>query len=132
MELLHKDLTDRILKAFYEVYNELGWGFLERVYQNALFLELTKSGFFVETQKRIRVHYKEREVGEYYADMVVDEMVILELKAAECLIPEFECQLTNYLRATSIEVGLLLNFGPKPAFCRKVFTNDRKKLTERG
>ncbi|OLY90757.1 GxxExxY protein [Cnuella takakiae] len=128
MELLHKDLTDSILKVYFDVYNELGYGFLERVYQNALYMELKERGFFVEAQKQIRVFYKSREVGEYYADLVVNETVILELKAAEVVVPEFEYQLVNYLRATPVEVGLLLNFGPKPAFKRKVFTNDRKKL----
>ena len=125
MELLYKDLTDRILGAFFEVYNELGFGFLERVYQNALFLELQGRGMKVEAQKQIRVKYKGVEVGEYYADMVVNGLVILELKAAEVLIPEFEHQLVNYLRGTDIEVGLLLNFGKKPQFKRWVVSNLR-------
>ena len=130
MELLHKDLTEAILKTFYDVYNVLGYGFLERVYQNSLYLELNKRGFKVEAQKRIKVFYLETEVGEYFADLVVNDAVILELKAAEGIVPEFESQLINYLRGTEMEVGLLLNFGPKPEFRRKVFENSRKNLTK--
>jgi len=126
MELLHKELTEEILNAFYAVYNELGYGFLEKVYQNSLYIELKSRGFKVEAQKQIRVNYKGFEVGEYYADIVVDDLVILELKAAECLVKEFEAQLINYLRGTNIEVGLLLNFGKKPEFIRKVYENRRK------
>ena len=126
MDLLHKELTDQILKAYYDVYNELGYGFLEKVYQNSLYLELTSRGFHVEAQKQIKVYYKRMEVGEYYADLMVNNLVILELKAAETIVQEFEWQLLNYLRATQIEVGLLLNFGKKPEFRRKVFGNDRK------
>ena len=121
MELLHKELTDRILQVFYDVYNELGYGFLERVYQNSLFLELISRGFKVNAQKQIKVHYKGVEVGEYYADLLVDDLVILELKATEYVVQEFEWQLINYFKATDIEVGLLLNFGVKPKFRRKVF-----------
>ena len=128
MELLHKDLTDKILRTFFDVYNELGFGFLEKVYQNSLILELKSRGFHVEAQKQIKVNFKGFEVGEYYADLVVDEMIILELKATEFIVPEFESQLINYLRGTDKEVGLLLNFGIKPEFKRKVFENSRKKL----
>ena len=128
MELLHKELTDRILQVFYDVYNELGYGFLEKVYQNSLFLELISRGFKVNAQKQIKVHYKGVEVGEYYADLLVDDLVILELKATEYVVQEFEWQLINYFKATDIEVGLLLNFGVKPKFRRKVFENNRKKI----
>ena len=130
MELLHKSLTDQILKTFYDVYNELGFGFLEKVYQNALYLELKSRGFQVEAQKKITVYYKNETVGEYYADLVVSNLIILELKATETIVKEFEYQLINYLRATNIEVGLLLNFGTKPEFRRKVFGNDRKNTNE--
>ena len=126
MALLHKELTDKILSAFYDVYNELGYGFLERVYHNSLFFELKARGFNVEAQKQIKVYYKGVEVGDYYADLVVDDLVILELKAAECLIVQFEWQLINYLKGTDKEVGLLLNFGKKPEFIRKVYENRRK------
>ncbi len=126
MALLHKKLTDQIIKIYFSVYNELGYGFLEKVYQNAMFLELKNRRFYVEAQKQIKVFYKSHNVGEYYADLIVNDSVILELKAAECLVKDFEYQLINYLRATEIEVGLLLNFGPKPEFRRKVFSNDRE------
>ena len=128
MKLLHEELTNSIIKTFYDVYNELGFGFLEKVYQNALFIELRSRGFKVEAQKQIKVNYKTFEVGEYYADIIVNDLVILELKAAECLVKEFEAQLINYLRGTNIEVGLLLNFGKKPEFIRKVYENKRKIL----
>jgi len=124
----YNDRTEQIIKAFYDVYNELGFGFLEKVYQNALYLELKSRGFTVVPQKQIKVHFKGYEVGEYYPDLIVDDMVIVELKAAEGIVEAFENQLINYLRATNIEVGLLLNFGKKPEFRRKLFDNDRKKL----
>ena len=128
MELLHKELTDKILQAFYDVYNELGYGFLEKVYQNSLYLELISRGFKVSAQKQIKVYYKGVEVGEYYADMLVNDLVILEQKAADYIVQDFEWQLINYLRGTEIEVGLVLNFGIKPDFRRKVFENERKNL----
>ncbi|MQP52281.1 MULTISPECIES: GxxExxY protein [unclassified Flavobacterium] len=124
--ILHKELTGSILKLFYEVYNELGYGFLEKVYQNALYTELKNNGFEVESQKQIKVYYKNVEVGEYYADLIVNDKVILELKATEVITEAHEFQLLNYLKSTNIEVGLLLNFGKKPEFCRKVFQNYRK------
>ena len=130
MDLLHQELTERIIKVFYDVYNELGYGFLEKVYQNSLYIELKANGFHVEAQKQINVHYKGNHVGEYYADLIVDNVVILELKAADCMVKEFEWQLLNYLRGTDIQVGLLLNFGKKPEFIRKVYENSRKKLKE--
>lgn len=123
----HKEITEQIIKLFYQVYNELGFGFLEKVYQNALFIELVANGFEVEPQKQIKVHYKGRQIGEYYADIIVNGLVILELKATESLVEEHELQLINYLKATNIEVGLLFNFGTKPEFRRKAFSNDRKK-----
>ncbi|MFY7912043.1 MAG: GxxExxY protein [Emticicia sp.] len=128
MELLNKELTEAIIKAFYDVYNELGFGFLEKVYQNSLYLELKARGFEVEAQKQIKVHFKGFEVGEYYADLLVNNTIILELKATEAIVPEFEHQLINYLRGTDKEVGLLLNFGLKPEFRCKIFENSRKKL----
>jgi GxxExxY protein len=117
--ILHRDLTQSILKHFFDVYNELGYGFLERVYQNALYYELKANGFQVEAQKRIKVYYKEIEVGDYFADIIVNDLVILELKAQDYLIETNEFQLINYLKSTSCEVGLLLNFGKKPEFIRK-------------
>jgi GxxExxY protein len=126
MHLLHNELTSLILKTFYEVYNELGYGFLEKVYQNALLIELKNNGLEVTSNQKIKVYYKGGNVGDYYADIIVNNTVILELKAAECIVEAFENQLLNYLRGTDCEVGLLLNFGKKPEFRRKVFENKRK------
>ena len=126
MEYLLKDKTEKIIKCFYETYNVLGYGFLEKVYENALLKELVASGFKCESQKKISVSYKGDKVGEYYADILVDNEIILELKATESLCEEHEYQLINYLKATNIELGLLLNFGKRPEIRRKIFTNDRK------
>jgi GxxExxY protein len=124
--LLHADITAVILKAFYHVYNTLGYGFLDKVYENALKITLRKWGLSVSQQQAIKVYFEREEVGEYFADLIVDEKVILELKAAESICSGHESQLVNYLKATDIEVGLLLNFGPKPEFRRKIFRNERK------
>lgn len=122
----HSDLTQLILRAFFKVYNTLGYGFLEKVYENAMHLEITKLGLSCTTQQPIDVYYDTQKVGIYYADLVVNNCVIVELKAASGLAPEHEAQLTNYLKATDIEVGLLLNFGREPQYKRKVFANNRK------
>lgn len=124
--LLHKELTDEILNAFYEVYNELGYGFLEKVYQNALFFELKNRGLQVIPQRRCPVYYKGKEVGEYFCDMIINDLVILELKACEFILEEHELQLQNYLKASTIEIGFVLNFGKTPEFSRKVFSNKIK------
>ncbi len=124
---LHSALTETIIGCFYNVYNKLGYGFLEKVYENAMLIELTEAGLSVSSQVPIQVHYKEKNVGNYYADLFVDNKVIIELKAGDgVIIEEHELQLINYLRATDIEVGLLLFFGKKPQFKRKLFTNDLK------
>ncbi|NLI23548.1 MAG: GxxExxY protein [Bacteroidales bacterium] len=125
-ELLHKELTNKIINCFYTVYNTLGFGFLEKVYENAMMIELIKNGINAEKQKPIKVYYSDEIVGEYFADIIVEDTIIIELKAAEFLIEEHELQLINYLKATDKEIGLLLNFGKKPEFKRKIFTNDRK------
>jgi GxxExxY protein len=124
--MLHEEITSQIIKAFYKVNNVLGFGFLEKVYENAMILELTNMGLKVERQKNILVYYENSVVGNYFADLLVNNLVIIELKAAESLCEEHEAQLINYLKATNIEVGLLLNFGKKAEFRRKIFTNDRK------
>ena len=126
MDLKHKELTDGILKTFYEVYNELGYGFLEKVYQNSMYIELKNKGYKVEAQNKIKVCYKGTEVGEFYADLIVENLIILELKAVDYIVKDFENQILNYLRSTDCEVGLLLNFGKKPKFRRKIFENNRK------
>lgn len=122
-QFIHSDLTEKIIKAFYKVYNTLGYGFLEKVYENALYIELTEMGLLVEKQKSITVYYEEEEVGLYFADIIVEDRVIIELKIADTLSKEHEFQLLNYLKATEIEVGLLLNFGKKPELKRKIFSN---------
>lgn len=127
-EYLHKELTSEIINRFYIVYNKLGYGFLEKVYERALKFELEKAGLLVEHQKPISVYYETELVGDYFADLIVENKVIIELKTANIICEDHEFQLINYLKATEIEVGLLLNFGKKPEFKRKVFSNDRKKL----
>lgn len=127
MDYLHSEITGEILNAFYDVYNELGYGFLERVYKNAMYKELRQRGFNCSTERSIPVYYKGELVGDYFADIIIENKIIIELKAVKQILPEHEAQLTNYLRATDAEVGLLLNFGPTPQKRRIVFTNDRKK-----
>ena len=124
--MIQQELSHRIINCFYEVYNTLGYGFLEKVYENALYFELINNGMPCRRQVPIKVLYKDFPVGDYYADIVVEDKIILELKAASALSTEHECQLINYLKATDIEIGILLNFGTKPQFSRKIFTNDRK------
>lgn len=126
MHLLHQDLSSLIIKTFYEVYNELGYGFLEKVYQNALLIELKNRGLQVSSNEKIKVYYKGENVGDYYADIIVNNTIIVELKATEFIVEAFENQLLKYLRGTDCEVGLLLNFGKKPEFKRRVFENKRK------
>ena len=122
--MLHSELTDKIIAAFYAVYNELGYGFLERVYENAMVEELRTKGIPFRQQAPIQVHYRNIVIGDYFADLLVDEKVIIELKCAETIAVEHECQLINYLKATGTEVGLLLNFGKKPQIKRKIFTKN--------
>ena len=126
--LKRSDITDKILHVFFKkVYHQLGYGFLEKVYENAMVLELRRMGLKVEQQVLINVHYGDDVVGVYYADLVVEDVVLVELKAAKSIDPAHEAQLLNYLRATPYEVGLLLNFGPKASFKRKSFDNHRKR-----
>lgn len=123
---LYSDLSQQIIGAFYQVYNDLGFGFLEKVYENALMLELVDMGLKCQQQERINVYYRQVLVGEYFADLLIEDKIIIELKSAEKLVPAHEAQLVNYLRATKLEVGLLLNFGKKPEHKRRVLTNDYK------
>ena len=124
--LKHAEITEKIIKAYYTVYNTLGYGFLEKVYENAMIIELRKNGLACSSQYPIEVFYVGHKVGQYFADIMVEESVILELKAATALCEEHEAQLTNYLKATEIEIGLLLNFGKEPEFKRKIFSNENK------
>lgn len=120
------DVTEKAIGAFFKVYNTLGYGFSEKVYENPLAIELRKSGLQVEQQKSITVYYEDNNVGDYCADIVVNGVVILELKAVRHLLDEHEAQLLNYLKATTVEVGLLLNFGSKAEHRRKVYDNELK------
>jgi len=129
-KLKHKEITDSILGSFYEVYNELGDGFLESVYENALYLVLTGYGLCVEKQKDISVFFRGKVIGNFKADLIINEKVIVELKAVRTLNAAHEAQLINYLKATDIEVGLLLNFGRKPEFKRFVYDNKRKRISD--
>lgn len=122
----YSDITDKIIKSYFNVYNKLGFGFLEKVYENSMLIELRKFSINCERQVPIKVYYDQFNVGEYFADIIVENLVIIELKAAESLCEEHEIQLVNYLKATDIEVGLLLNFGKKAEFKRKVLTNEYK------
>ena len=124
----HGEVTEKIIRVFYEVYNELGYGFLESVYEKSLQIALDSAGLKALTQIGIPVSFRGRRVGDFTADMLVEGCVLLELKAAKCLDSSHAAQLLNYLRATEIEVGLLLNFGLKPEFKRLIFDNPRKAI----
>lgn len=128
----HSELTQRIIGVFYDVYNTLGYGFLERVYENAFALRLRKSGMQVQQQRPISFYSDGCAVGEYFADLVVDDLILIKLKAAADLTSEHEAQLRNYLRATKYKVGLLSNFGPKPKVIRRVFENHLKPNLQRS
>lgn len=122
MELLEKDLTAKIIGACLEVSNELGAGFLESVYEKALVIALTEKDLKVETQVPLKVVFRNRIVGDFYADILVENVVIIELKAVKILCPEHEAQLINYLKATSKKIGLLVNFGkPKLEWKRFIY-----------
>jgi len=124
--LRHAETTRLLLHAYYEVYNKMGYGFLERVYENSMVIAARKLGIRIEQQMPIRIHFDGVLVGEYAADLVANDAVIVELKAVRILAEEHEAQLLNYLKATPYEVGLLLNFGPKPEYRRKILDNSRK------
>ena len=126
---IHSEITGKILKSFFNVYNAIGFGFPEKVYENALSIELKKAGLSCEKQKPISVYYDNEVVGSYFADLVIEEKIIVELKAVEAIIEQHEIQIINYLRATNMEVGLLLNFGVQPQYKRKVLSNEFKKHT---
>jgi GxxExxY protein len=125
-ELMHADLTDTLIRVYYDVYNELGHGFLESVYQKAFALVLRQEGLTFQQQTPIRVNFRGEDMGEFFADLLVESSVLIELKAVNALERAHERQLLNYLRATNIEVGLLFNFGPRPQFRRLAFDNSRK------
>jgi GxxExxY protein len=128
--LKHFDLTEKIIGVFYDVYNELGHGFLESTYAEALVVALGQSGLSVAREVPVPVWFRGRKVGQYYADLVVEGLVLFELKAGRTLESTHEAQLLHYLCATEVEVGLLLNFGLRPQFRRLLFDNARKKIRE--
>lgn len=123
----HWDLCHGIVEVFYAVYNELGYGFLEAVYEEALVIALTEAAFVVSQQVATPIWFRGRKIGGYKADLIVNNAVLLELKAARSIDSSHEAQTLNYLRATDFEVALVLNFGPKPHFRRLVFENERKR-----
>ena len=123
----HQELTKSIIGIYYNVYNELGFGFLEKVYHKALLIELKNNGYKIDSEKKVNVYYKNEIVGEYIPDIIINDSVIVELKCVEYLTDIHENQLLNYLKATDCEVGLILNFGKDQQFIRKIFTNDLKK-----
>lgn len=118
---IHSDLTDKIIGCAYEVYKQLGHGFSEKVYENAMMIKLPQKGLDVVQQAPIKVYFEEKLVGEYFADILVNNKVVLEFKAVSALSKAHEVQLVNYLKATGIKVGLLINFGEKIKIVRRVF-----------
>ena len=122
----HSEVTETIIGVFYEVYNELGYGFLESVYRNSLRLALAEKGFSVEQEVPVSVYFRGNNVGDFRADLVVNRMILLELKTADQIVAAFESQVLNYLRSTSLELGLILNFGPRPQVRRLLLDNFRK------
>ncbi len=126
----HGEITEKIIGVFYQVYNELGHGFLESVYEKSLQIALNSIGLKALRQIEIPVWFRGQQVGDFSADLLVESCVLIELKAARALHPAHTAQVLNYLRATDIEVGLLLNFGLKPEFKRLLFDNPRKSIRE--
>ena len=122
----HSELTDVIIGVFYDVYNELGFGFLESVYRKAMRVALIEKGLAVQEEVPVTVLFRGKNVGDFKADLLVNSSILIELKTAERLGPEHEAQVLNYLRATSLELGLLLNFGPKPQVRCLLLDNTRK------
>ena len=130
VRLKHSELTEKIIGVFYDVYNELGHGFLESTYAEAMVGALTQAGLAAVREVPVPVWFRGKKVGQYFADLMVDDSVLLELKAARTLESAHEAQLLHYLKATEIEVGLLLNFGLRPQFRQLLFDNERKKIRE--
>jgi GxxExxY protein len=124
----HSELSEAVIGVFYEVYNELGYGFLESVYRNSLRLALLAKGLRVEAEVAVPVFFRGKNVGDFRADMVINSCLLLELKTADAIVIAHEAQLLNYLRATNLEVGLILNFGPKAQVRRLAYDNARKQF----
>jgi GxxExxY protein len=128
--LKYAEVTEKIIGVFYDVYNELGYGFLESVYEECLVIALRQAGLMVNRQVSVPVWFRGQKIGEFRADVTVENCVLLELKCAKALDPAHEAQILHYLKSTEIEIGLLLNFGLRPEFRRFLFDNDRKKIRE--
>jgi GxxExxY protein len=128
----HSELSETIIGVFYEVYNEPGYGFLESVYRKSLQMALLEKSLLVQAEVAVPVFFRGKDVGDFRADMIVNSCVLLELKAAEAIAIAHEAQLLNYLRATNLEVGLILNFGPKARVRRLVYDNSRKQFKAQG
>ena len=128
--MLHHELTEKIIGVFYDVYNELGHGFLESVYETAMVIALEEKGLRVQRQVEVPVRFRGRQIGVFYADLLIEGLVLVELKAVRSFDPSHEAQLLHYLRATEIELGLLLNFGLKAEIKRKIYDNPRKKSVQ--
>lgn len=128
VDLIHKDITIQIIASAYEVGNILGAGFLEKVYENALRFELELRGLKLETQQQVVIYYKGQEIGLYQTDLVVDGKVIVEVKSIESIAQLHKAQIINYLKATGLEVGLIINFGKtKVEFERIVLQHDKSR-----
>jgi len=127
MALAHGEVTNRVLRTFFSVYNELGVGFVESVYHNSMLRALLDESLGVRSEHQIEVYFRKAVVGQFHADLVVEDCVVLELKAVRTLLPDHNAQLMNYLRASWFEVGLVLNFGRVPEFKRLIFSNSNKK-----
>ena len=126
----HGQLTEKIIGIFYDVYNELGYGFLESVHEESLLIAIKEAGLRVESQVCVPVWFRQHKVGDFKADVLVENTVMLELKSTRVLEPSHEAQLLHYLKSTDVEIGPLLNFGPRPQFRRLLFDNERKKIRE--
>ncbi|WP_441000351.1 GxxExxY protein [Fodinibius sp. SL11] len=118
-------MSRKIIRSFYDVYNELGTGFLELVYENSFYILLNESGLDVEQQVPISVYFKGHEVGKYVADLIIENKILIELKSVSSLLPQHDAQILNYLKATDINIGLMMNFGDEPEFKRLVFERKR-------
>ena len=117
----YKEITEKIIGFAYIVHNELGYGFLEKVYKNALIIEIKKAGLIAEAEVPLKIYYHNQIIGEYYSDIIVEKKIIIEVKAVKEIIPIHEVQLLNYLKATGLEIGLLINFGNSVGIKRKIF-----------
>ena len=123
----NEEITHKIIGCAYKVFNQLGFGFLESVYQKAMFIELTKTGLQVEIEKLLRVYYDDEVIGEFSADLFVEEMIVVELKSVENMVKAHEVQLVNYLNGLKKDIGLLINFGPSGVEVKRKYRKPSQK-----